>query len=156
MALLGAKIVTAEGNVAANVPAVTEDEAAKIQAMVVQAYTMRQNLAGATVLEVARRIIRDRADGSWQSAIREFVHRNSFVPEDRRDIFERAVIAGFAGDRVLLAHLAIPQIEHLLRVIFRDAELLITTMTAEGVQEERDLNRLLTDEGAKSVLGKTC
>jgi hypothetical protein len=154
MALLGAKIVTAEGNVAANVPGITEDEAAKIQAMVVQAYTMRQNLAGATVLETARRIIGDRADGSWQSAIRELVHRSSFVPEDRRDIFERAVIAGFAGDRVPLAHLAIPQIEHSLRVIFRDAELPITTMTAEGVQEERDLNRLLTDEGAKSVLGE--
>ena len=152
--LISAEIVTAEGNLAARVPGITEDEAAKIQAMVVQAYTMRQNIAGAITLEVARRMIGEAADGSWQSALRELVSASGFVPEDRREIFMRAVLAGFAGDHLVFAHLAIPQIENSLRVVFRKAELPITTMNAEGVQEERDLNRLLTDEGAKDVLGE--
>ena len=64
------------------------------------------------------------------------------------------MVAGFAGDRVGFAHLAIPQIENSLRVVSRISGLPITAMNAEGVQEERDLNRLLTDEGAKSVLGE--
>jgi hypothetical protein len=154
IALIGAKMVTAEGNVAANVPGITEDETAKIQAMVVQGYATRQNIVGATTLEVARRMIGEGPDESWRSAVGELVHRSHFVPDDRRGIFERALIAGFAGDRVVFAHLAIPQIENSVRVVFRNAGLPITTMNAEGVQEERDLNRLLTDRDAKTVLGE--
>jgi len=154
MALIGAKIITAEGNVAASVPGITDDETAKIQAMVVQGYTMRQNIAGATTLEVARRAIGDGADESWRGAVRELVHASGFVPEDRRDLLEGAVIAGFMGDRVVFAHLAIPQIENSLRVMFRKRGLPITTMNAKGIQEERDPNSLLTDEAAKAVLGE--
>jgi hypothetical protein len=152
MALISAKIVTTEGNVAASVPGMIEDEAAKTQAMVVQGYTTRQNIVGATALEVARKAIADAPDGSWRSAVAELVHHSGFVPEDRRGIFERAIIAGFAGDRVVFAHLAIPQIENSVRVVFRDAGLPITTMSAKGIQEERDLNSLLVDDGAKTVL----
>lgn len=154
MALIGAKIVTAEGNVAANIPGMTEDEAAKVQAMVVQGYTMRQNVVGATVLEVARRAIGDGPDDSWRSAVRELIHTSGFAPQDRRDILERAMNAGFIGDRVVFAHLAIPQIENSLRVMFRNRGLPITTMNAKGIQEERDLNSLLADEAAKVVLGE--
>lgn len=154
MALIGAKIMTAEGNVAANVPGMTDDEAAKTQAIVVQGYAMRQNIVGTTVLEVARRAIADGRDDSWRSAIGDLVHGSRFAPDDRRGILERAIVAGFSGDRVVLAHLAIPQIENSLRVVFRDAGLPITTMNAKGIQEERDLNSLLTDESAKTVLGE--
>jgi hypothetical protein len=122
--------------------------------MVVQRYTMRQNIAGATALEVARRAIGEGSDDSWRSAVRELVHGSRFVPHDRRDIFERAVIAGFTGDCIVLAHVAIPQIENSLREVLRNAGCPITTMNAEGVQEERDLNRLLTDEGTNTVLGE--
>jgi len=154
VALIGAKIVTTEGNVAASVPGMTDDEAAKTQAMVVQGYTTRQNIAGATALEVARKAIADAPDDSWRSAVAELVHRSRFVPEDRRGIFERAIVAGFEGDRVAFAHLAIPQSENSVRVIFRGAGLQITTMSAKGIQEERDLNSLLTDKSAKTVLGE--
>lgn len=154
MALIGAKIVTAEGNVAASVPGMTEDEAAKTLAMVVQSYTARQNMVGATTLEAARRAIAAGPDDSWWPAVGELVLGSRFVPDDRRGIFERAIVAGFTGDRVIFAHLAIPQIENSLRVVFRDAGLPITTMNAKGIQEERDLNSLLTDEGANTVLGE--
>ncbi len=153
-ALIGAKIVVSEGNIAANIPGMLENEAAKIHAMVVQGYNMRQNIAGATALEVGRRMIQEGADGSWKDAIRELVQGSKLVPEDRREIFERALGAGFAGDRLVFAHLVIPQIENSLRHVFGDAGLPITSMNAEGVQEERDLNRLLTDEAAKTVLSE--
>jgi len=92
--------------------------------------------------------------GTWKAAIRELVEENTFVPEDRRDIYERALVAGFEGDKVLFLPLVIPQLENSLRSVFRAAGLTVTSMDSHGVQEERDLNQLLRMDAAKDVLSE--
>ena len=56
-AVVSMKVMVPEGNVAATVPGMLEDEEAKLQAGIVQAYAMQQDLAGATLLEEARSIL---------------------------------------------------------------------------------------------------
>ncbi|MGH9459924.1 MAG: DUF4209 domain-containing protein [Vicinamibacteria bacterium] len=153
-AMISTKVMVPEGNVAATVPGMLEDEEAKLQAMVVQAYAMRHDLAGATLLEEARSIVVSSEAAMWKAAVRELVEGSTFVPEDRRSIYERALVAGFEGDKMLFSHLVVPQLENSLRRVFREAGLQITSMDAQGVQEERDLNQLLRMEGAKDVLGE--
>jgi hypothetical protein len=152
-AMISTKVMVPEGNVAATVPGMLEDEETKLQAMIVQAYAMHHDLAGATLLEEARSILAATEASPWKAAVRELVEGSAFVPEDRRAIYERALVAGFEGDRMLFSHLVIPQLENSLRRMFQKAGLQVTSMDAQGVQEERDLNQLLRMEGAKDVLG---
>ncbi|MGH9461137.1 MAG: DUF4209 domain-containing protein [Vicinamibacteria bacterium] len=153
-ATISTKIMVSEGNVAATVPGMLEDEEAKFQAGIVQAYAMQQDVVGATLLEEARSILASTEASTWKAAVRELIEDNAFVPDDRRDIYERALVAGFEGDKMLFSHLVIPQLENSLRMVFRAAGLQVTSMDAQGVQEERDLNQLLRMEGATDVLGE--
>jgi hypothetical protein len=153
-AAVSMKVMVPEGNVAATVPGMLEDEEAKLQAGIVQAYAMQQDLAGATLLEEARSILVSADAGTWKAAVRELIEDNAFVAEDRRETYERALVAGFEGDKVLFSHLVIPQLENSLRSIFREAGLPVTSLDTLGVQEERDLNQILRMEAVKDVLGE--
>lgn len=114
----------------------------------------RRTGRGATLLEEARSILASTEAGAWKAAIRELVEENTFVPADRRDIYEPALVAGFDGDNVLFLHLVSPQLENSLRSVFRAAGLTVTSMDSQGVQEERDLNQFLRMEAAKDVMGE--
>ena len=154
LATMPSKIMVSEGNVAATVPSMLEDEAAKLQTMIIQMYNMNQDLLGATILEEARSILASGEAEAWPAAVHELVETSTFVPDDRRAIYARALVAGFEGDRVLFQHLIIPQLENSVRQVFCEAGLQVTSIDAQGVQEERNLNQLLRLEGAKNVLGE--
>ena len=151
--LFAAEIIAPEGNIVARVPGLSdEDESTREQAKIVQRYRQLQQLGGATTLEYARRIIVENTDDSWKDAIVSLVQASGFVPQDRRAIFERALIAGFGDDHLICAHLVIPQIENSLRSILERAGVVVTSMDVNGIQEEHDLNRLLAEKSAATVL----
>lgn len=114
---------------------------------------MSQNLTASTMLKLAISILL-KSGGTWKRAIKELINASRFVPEDRRDIFERAIIAGFEGDLLVFTHLIIPQIENSIRLIFAINKLKVTSVLPDGVQRERDLNELLPDKNAEQIFSK--
>lgn len=150
--LLDVQILTEEGNVAARVPGMIDNNDEAIKAQIIKGYNIGQTLAASTTLKRGISLILQ-PDNSWKDAIKQLVSSSVFVPQDRKDIYERAIIAGFEGDLLLFAHLIIPQIENSARRIFSINKLKITAVK-NGIQQEMDLNQLLIDPAAEKIFGK--
>ncbi len=150
--LFNTQIFTEEGNVAATIPGMTDNYEESIKAHAVRGYNLGQSLSASTTLKRGIDLVVQSSD-SWKDGIKEFIASSVFVPKDRADIYERAIIAGFEGDLLLFTHLIVPQIENSVRLIFGANKLKITAVR-EGVQQERDLNQLLTDPEAEKIFGK--
>jgi hypothetical protein len=78
-----------------------------------------------------------------------------FVPEERRGLFATGLAAGFGRDLIAAMHLLIPQLEHALRVLLRDAGTITTSIDHDGIQSEWPLGRLLSAEVIRPVLPET-
>lgn len=65
----------------------------------------------------------------------------------------RAIVAGFNGDLMLVAHMIPPQFEALIRQAVEGAGGVTSSMDAEGVQLEKTLNQLLEMPEAEKVFG---
>ena len=151
--LFDTKILTEEGNVSARVSGGTDDYENTLKAQIIRGYNLGQNLSGCSTLKRGIFLILQSGD-SWKAAIKEIVAKSNFVPQDRINIYERAIVAGFEGDFVLFVHLIIPQIENSVRLIFSLNKFKITAVSSDGIQEERDLNQLLNDDNAEKIFGK--
>lgn len=150
--LLNTQVFTEEGNVAATIPGMLDDYDEAVKAQVIRGYNLGQSLSANTTLKRGIALIL-RSGDSWKEGLRELIISSVFVPKDRADIYERAVISGFEGDFLLFTHLIIPQIENSVRLIFGMNKLKITSVR-EGVQKERNLNQLLTDPEGEKIFGK--
>ena len=73
----------------------------------------------------------------------QIVNNNPFVPEGREILYARGLKAGMDGDFVVAAHLLIPQIEHTMRYILAQKDVITSGIDSEGVQNEYDLNKTL-------------
>lgn len=151
--LFDVHILTEEGNVVAKVPGITDNHEEAIKAQIIKGYNLGQNLSAATTLKRGIYLILQ-SGNEWKNDLKEFLTSSNFVPQDRRDIYERAIISGFDGDYLVFAHLIVPQIENSIRMIFAKNKLKITSVTPDGIQQERDLNQLLTDSEAEKIFGK--
>jgi len=152
-AILGKSIFTSEGNVSAKVSGMLEDNEERLKDGIISQYNLGQNLVASTTLKRAISIIL-KSDDTWKEAIKELVDKSKFVPEDRRDIFGKAIAAGFEDDFLVFTHLIIPQIENSVRLIFGLNKLKTTSVLSDGIQRERDLNELLTDKNAERIFTK--
>ena len=76
-------------------------------------------------------------------ALVELCTNNPAIPQGHEIIFARALHAGFYGDWLVSMHLLIPQIEAMIRHVFKAANAITTTMDSEGNQKELDLGGLL-------------
>ena len=151
--LCDTKILTEEGNVSAKISGIPDDYDDALKSEIIRGYNIAQDLVAATTLKRGISLILQSGD-SWKEAIKEIVSNSKFVPSDRVDIYDRAIIAGFEGDFLLFVHLIIPQIENSVRLIFDLNKLKVTSVLSDGVQEERDLNQLLVDPDAERIFGK--
>ena len=131
----------------------TDDYENTLKAQIIRGYNLGQNLSACTTLKRGISLILNSGD-SWKSALKELLEASKFVPKDRVDIYERAIIAGFEGDLLLFVHLIIPQLENSVRLIFGMNKLKITSVLPSGVQREKDMNDLLNDPNAEQIFGK--
>lgn len=150
--LFNTQVLTGEGNVAATIPGMTDNYDEAVKAQVIRNYNLGQSLSAGTTLKRGITLILQSGE-SWKEGIRQLINSSVFVAKDRADIYERAVIAGFEGDTPLFTHLIIPQVENSVRLIFGMNKLKITSVR-EGIQQEKDLNQLLTDPEAEKIFGK--
>ncbi|MCX5713989.1 MAG: DUF4209 domain-containing protein [Candidatus Omnitrophica bacterium] len=150
--LFNTQVLTDEGNVAATIPSMTDDYDEAIKAQVVRGYNLGQSLSANTTLRRGIALILESGD-SWREGLKELINSSVFVPKDRVDIYQRAILAGFEDDFLSFTHLIVPQIENSVRLIFGMNKQKITSVR-EGIQQERDLNQLLTDPEAEKIFGK--
>jgi len=81
------------------------------------------------------------------------VQDNPFVPLGRETIVARGLHAGLTGDFLVSTHLLVPQIEHAIRILLARAGSITSTLTSEGIQDERSLNDLLAMPELEPILG---
>lgn len=151
--LFDTHILTEEGNVSAKIGGMADDYENTLKAQIIRNYNLGQNLSAHTTLKKGISLILNSGD-LWKVALKELLEASKFVPKDRVDIYERAIIAGFEGDILLFVHLIIPQLENSVRLIFGINKLKVTSVFPSGVQREKDMNDLLTDPNAEQIFGK--
>ncbi|MFH1397236.1 MAG: DUF4209 domain-containing protein [Candidatus Omnitrophota bacterium] len=151
--LFDTHVLTEEGNVSAKIGGMTDDYENTLKAQIIRGYNLGQNLSASTTLKRGISLILNSGD-SWKSSLKALLETSKFVPKDRVDIYERAIIAGFESDLLLFVHLIIPQLENSVRLIFGMNKIKITSVLSSGVQREKDMNELLNDPSAEQIFGK--
>lgn len=84
-----------------------------------------------------------------------FLSNNPFVPQGRDLLYARGILAGFKRDFVSSILYLVPQLENSIRNILEDNGYVITSkMSSSGIQKEKDLNELLTDDNVIKIFGE--
>lgn len=128
-----------------------EIEAAKIAEMHRQACYGKDALA--VILNAAR--LQLLAEHNFQlHDFLELAASHPFIPPGRDLIYSRGFLAGFQGNFLESLHLLIPQVENSLRYVLNNRGIITSRLSAEGIQEEIDLNALLDMPELKVVFGE--
>ena len=146
-------VVTQEGNVAKHVPGGVANAEERETHETVQAYSSLQG-AGGVMLAAAARELASGGERLWKTELDELLKDHPLIPVDHRALVERAIDAGFQGDGVIFAHIAIPQVEFALRRLSETGSGKTTKLTRNGAQQEIDLNELLREPVVVSNLGQ--
>ncbi len=85
--------------------------------------------------------------------VAEFIHHSPFVPIGREVYFTIGIHAGLYGRFIEGLHVLIPQVEHMLRSLLTEKMVVVSTLDDQGIQQEFDLNRLLSMKETRSLLG---
>lgn len=84
----------------------------------------------------------------------EILQDNYIVPKDRVRLYAKGLAAGFNGDFIVSSHLLIPQLENSIRFILEKNDVVVTTISNNGIQEEKNVNTLLKEEKLVDLLGE--
>lgn len=84
----------------------------------------------------------------------ELCRLSPIVPENREYLLASALWAGFEYDFSNSIHLLAPQVEHMVRVRFKNNGIHTTTIDPHGIESENGLSTLLNHERAEEVLGE--
>ncbi|MBU1112672.1 MAG: DUF4209 domain-containing protein [Candidatus Omnitrophica bacterium] len=147
------QIMAEEGNVVAKVPGIMDNHEESLKVQIVRGYNLGQSLSANTTLRRGIELI-IKSGEEWRNGIKQLISNSHFVPQSRINLYERVLISGFEGDLLLFSHLIVPQIENSIRTIFGMNRLKITSVLSYGIQQEKDLNQLLTDINAEKIFGK--
>lgn len=80
------------------------------------------------------------------------VSDNPFVPAGRELLFARGLHAGMAGDFMTAVHFLVPQVEHSIRYLLYQNGLVASSLDDDGIQDEFNLNRTLTESRCTAIL----
>jgi hypothetical protein len=79
---------------------------------------------------------------------------NPFIPQSRIYTYARGLHAGFHGDFIVSTHLLLPQLEHSIRELLDRYGVITSGIDAEGIQDEKSLNKLLFMPQLEELFGK--
>ncbi len=102
-------------------------------------------LAGKGIIEPARQVILLEHPCRYQD-LYDFISNNPFIPPDREIIVARGLLAGLNGDLLTAVHLLIPQVEESVRLILISQGVVPSSFYEPGIQDEFNLNKLLTEK----------
>ncbi|MDQ4120345.1 MAG: DUF4209 domain-containing protein [Acidobacteriota bacterium] len=135
------KLFSANGRILAVQP--TEGEEAVLADMFEYA-THTYQISAKGFIEPARHVILL----EHQARIFEFydlMMNHPFIPQNREFIVARGLHAGLNGDFLTAIHFLIPQIEESVRYILIKSGIVPSSFDDKGIQDEYNLNRLLTN-----------
>ena len=83
----------------------------------------------------------------------ELCHYSPVVPEKRENLVATALYYGFEGDFPTCIHLLAPQVENMVRQLFKKQGITTTHTDKENIEHEIGLSALLEKPEAKEILG---
>ena len=86
--------------------------------------------------------------------LEKLCYLSPIVPRDREYLMSSALWSGFEYDFRNCIHLLAPQVEHLIRTKLKDSGVNTSHIDVDGIENEKGLSSLLSDERAKDVLGE--
>lgn len=113
----------------------------RLNAEMIKASARRADIAARALIEPALEVIRQQFHLSLHDfyAITEL---SALVPGDRADIVAKGLYAGYCRDFVQAIHILIPQFEHMVRMVLKDAGAQTTTRQ-DGIEMELGLSALV-------------
>lgn len=134
-------------------PEGASDEELKVLAeMYSQACQVHYPVAVQGLIEPAKRAIL-REHRLTPNAFTDFVLNNTIVPLGRESLFARGISAWMYGDMAVAIHLLVPQLENTFRLLLERAGERTTTLSSDGLQQDRTLGSVLTASKLEEVLG---
>ncbi|WP_042273443.1 DUF4209 domain-containing protein [[Clostridium] dakarense] len=106
-----------------------------------------------TLSEPIRKVIIEEHSIS-EDDLYEILNDNYIIPEDRIKFYAKGFVAGFNGDFIVSSHLLIPQLENSIRYILEKNGVVVTTISNNGIQEEKNVNTLLKEEKLVDLFGE--
>lgn len=128
-----------------------EDQEAYLLSEMFRNSSLHRHLAVVGSIEPARKQI------CYEHRIRlndmmQLVTNNAYVPPDREFMFAKGLLAGFEGDFLVASHLLIPQLENSIRFVLNQNGNITSGLDKDGIQDEFDLNRILSSSEFKETL----
>ena len=73
----------------------------------------------------------------------ELCMQSPIIPKDRVRLWGKALYAGYSGDFITAIHLLCPQVEHMIRMYLKNAGVITTNLSPEGIETENGLCTLM-------------
>lgn len=141
--------------VAVRPPAFTENmeqyEKALLGFMEQRAGWQRHLIVHAYIAPAMRQLAEDHEIRS--DSVAELIDDSSLIPDDRRDLINEALVAGFQWNFPTALHLLIPQVEHSLRCLLDQRGVSPIVVKDDGVEEYWFLDRILDHQETTAALG---
>lgn len=79
---------------------------------------------------------------------------SSIVPRDRASIWAEGLYFGFEKNFLVSTHLLIPQVEHIIRLLLKQADIQTTVLEPSGIEMEKGLSKLIEDPKLEELIDK--
>lgn len=79
---------------------------------------------------------------------------SSIVPRNRASIWAEGLYYGFEKNFLISTHLLIPQIEHLIRLLLKQAGTQTTVLEASGIEMEKGLSTIIEEPKLEELINK--
>ena len=153
-ALFSTTSVDEDGRVIANVEGVSDADSRerRLSAEMVKASAMRADIAARALIDPALDVIRQQ----FHLSLHDFyaiTQLSALVPGDRADLVAKGLYAGYCRDFVQAIHILIPQFEHMVRMVLKEAGAQTTTRQDE-IEMESGLSALVELAQMKERFGE--
>lgn len=145
LSLISREIIDDNGRtVASNSPSFSVDEKDREKALEEDMFSYAKSERGLMVEGVIRPSLYqfNLEHRICENDLNFIVKNNPFIPEDRKPLFIKGLLAGFKSDFVVATHILGMQIENSIRYVLNNEGVITTSLSSEGIQEEIDINRL--------------
>lgn len=153
-ALFASTNVDEDGRVIAHVDGVDDAESRerRLGAEMITACVRRADISARALIDPALDVIRQQCNlGPYDFF--EIARLSTLVPGDRADLVAKGLYAGYCRDFVQALHILLPQFEHMVRIVLKDAGAL-TTSRQDGIEMELGLSSLVELPEMKQRFGE--
>lgn len=153
-ALFSSTTVDEDGRVIAEVEGVGDADSRerRLKAEMVKACARRADIAARALIDPALDIIRQQFHLSAYDFY-TITQLSSLVPGDRADLVAKGLYAGYCRDFVQAIHILVPQFEHMVRMVLKEAGAQ-TTSRQDGIEMEAGLSALVDLPEMKERFGE--